>query len=188
MSERTMSMTHKERFLRYMRHEPVDRFPVWVGGPRESTLEAWKKQGLTPELLENFVEFIGIDPSRTGRFIDTRLPAPKGVAHHDTGMRPRFEERTIEVVGSKKIWIDDMGVKRLDKVRQDTPGFVTRSYLEFPVRDRDSWLEMRKRYDPNDPARILPLDGGASSPRYYENKKEDFAQSVVPEWAKVTGF
>ena len=34
--------------------------------------------------------------------------------------------------------------------------FVTRSWLSFPVGDRQSWADMKSRYNPNDPVRFPP--------------------------------
>jgi len=142
-------MTNRERFLRFMRGEEVDRPLYWYGGPRESTFNAWMKQGLRPEQRERWAEFVGEE-----RGI--------GIGKVCTLPIPPFEVKVLEKRGSKKIWIDEMGVKRVDHVDPATPGFVTRSYLEFPVKNRDDFLEMKKRHNPADPRRYLP--DGCSAP------------------------
>ena len=41
-----MTMTPRERFLETMHFGTPDRVPLVPGGPRESTLAAWRQQGL----------------------------------------------------------------------------------------------------------------------------------------------
>jgi uroporphyrinogen decarboxylase len=81
-----------------------------------------------------------------------------GLGRLDTGWLPPFEVKTLSVEGNKRIWVDSTGVKRLDAVKQPTEGFVTRQYLEFPVKNRDDFEEMKKRFDPHHPARTAELD------------------------------
>lgn len=42
-------MNSRERFLKVMRHEPVDRVPYFEEGIRDEVIEAWKKQGLSED-------------------------------------------------------------------------------------------------------------------------------------------
>ena len=76
---------------------------------------------------------------------------------------PRFDVRVLEQKGDTKVWIDEMGVTRVDHVRPATPGFVTRTYLDFPVKNRDGFLEMTQRYNPLEPMRFLPQAAEAPS-------------------------
>ena len=39
-------MNSRERFIKVMRHKPVDRVPYFEEGIRDEVIEAWKKQGL----------------------------------------------------------------------------------------------------------------------------------------------
>ena len=142
-------MTHRERFRAWMRGEDVDRVPVRYGGPRPSTFDAWRKQGLKEEQIADWQGFVGED-------------GWAGVGKVDSYPLPRFEPVTLHEDGNKKIWIDDMGAKRVDHKNPATPGFVTRSYLEFPVKNREDWEAMKPRYDAADPMRYLPE--GAKTP------------------------
>jgi len=146
-----MAMTHRERFCRWMRGEEVDRIPYWYGGPRQSTFDAWMKQGLSQWQREHWQEFTGEDGTM-------------GVGKVNTMPVPLFEKKVLERFGNKMIWIDEMGAKRIDHADPATPGFVTRSYLEFPVKNRDDFLEMKKRHDPKAPERYLPAGAEAPSP------------------------
>jgi uroporphyrinogen decarboxylase len=67
---------------------------------------------------------------------------------------PRFEEVTLQEFGDKRIWIDHLGATRVDQKNPVTPGFVTRSWLEFPVKNRKDFEEMKKRYQPDTRGRV----------------------------------
>ncbi|MBI4245299.1 MAG: hypothetical protein HY606_14515 [Planctomycetes bacterium] len=68
---------------------------------------------------------------------------------------PRFEQITLEEDEDKKIWIDELGTKRIDHKNPATPGFVTRSWLEFPVKNRSDFEKMKRRYQPDTKGRFL---------------------------------
>lgn len=140
-----MTMTARQRVIDTLHFRPTDRYPYQFGGPRTSTWQAWHLQGL-PDQLEGaaFHRWVGADVPPEDAPV---LPYP------DFQARPRFQPRTLQVVGDKKIWIDDMGVKRIDHLKPPTSGFETRRYLEFPVTDRSSFLRMAERFRP-DPARV----------------------------------
>lgn len=138
-------MTARERFRAIIHHKKPDRIYLTFGGPRASTFAAWRKQGLSQEQQARWAEFVGQDGSM-------------GLGKLDCGWIPPFEEKTLWVEGNKRIWIDSSGVKRLDAIRQPTEGFATRQYLEFPVKCKADFEEMKKRFDPHDPKRTVDLD------------------------------
>jgi uroporphyrinogen decarboxylase len=141
-------MTHRERFLAVAKGEPVDRMPYWYGGPRASTFAAWRRQGLTEELLGRWGQFTNSDPMT-------------GIGKFYCGPVPPFPEVVIREEGNYRWWRDHWGVLRKDAIRQPTDGFVTRQYLEFFVKDWDTWAEMKARMDPHSPQRTGPGgDGG----------------------------
>ena len=49
------------------------------------------------------------------------------------GIQMEGKATVIEEKAGNRLWIDCYGVKRVDAIRQATPGFFTRRYLEFPV-------------------------------------------------------
>ena len=138
-------MTERERFRAIIHHEKPDQIPFRFGGPRASTFAAWRKQGLSEEQQSGWGSFVGQGGSM-------------GIGKVNASWIPAFEEQTLSVDGNKRIWIDATGVKRLDAIRQPTEGFVTRQYLEFPVKNRADFEEMKTRFDPHDPSRTADLD------------------------------
>ncbi len=82
-------MTERERYLETLLFGRPDRIPLVPGGPRESTLAAWRTQGL-PEgvhYYEHLLELLGVEPPPK---IDRLRP---GVSFR---MMPEFEEKVIE--------------------------------------------------------------------------------------------
>ncbi|MCM8768737.1 MAG: hypothetical protein NC911_03520 [Candidatus Omnitrophica bacterium] len=112
-------MTNRERFIRTMNYQPVDRRPLHVVGPWPETLTRWKKEGL-PEGMDVHV-YLGVQPLRSvyvGGF---------------TGPWPPFEQKVIEESGGVKISIDNYG--RKVKTLVDTPSVF--EFLEYPVKSPD---------------------------------------------------
>jgi len=60
-------MNSRERFLATMLFGTPDRIPYHFGGPRESTFNAWYKQGLPREI--NWSKFVGFDHWKGCRLI-----------------------------------------------------------------------------------------------------------------------
>ena len=141
-------MTPRERFYAIARRQPVDRMPYAFGGPRGSTFAAWRRQGLSAEQQARWHTFTGTDGAT-------------GVGKLYCGPVPPLEERVLEENGNYRIWVDHWGVKRLDAIRQPTDGFVTRSYLDFPVKCSADFARMKERFDPHSPPRTGPGGDGA---------------------------
>ncbi|MHB0874731.1 MAG: uroporphyrinogen decarboxylase family protein [Anaerolineae bacterium] len=133
-------MNDRERFLAVMRFAPVDRVPYSFGGPREATMSAWHYQGLKRGV--NLREATGADDWR-GLPVDM-LPLP------------RFDQVTLQEYDDKRIWIDELGTTRLDHKNPATPGFVTRTWLDFPVKTRADFAQMKRRYSADAPGRFGP--------------------------------
>ena len=143
-------MTPRERFLCTMLGGTPDRIPYCFGGPRQSTFEAWYRQGLPRDL--DFGRFVGMDHWE-GLPVDF-MPVP------------RYEQVTLEEGPRHRIWIDELGAKRIDHKKLPTPGFVTRTWLEFPVKTREDFRRMvEERYDPHSPQRY-PANWEEIVPRY----------------------
>ena len=137
-------MTQRERFLRIARHEDVDRIPYMFGGPRASTFAAWRRQGLSEEQQRTWGSLIGQDSmAGPGKFY--------------TAIWPLFEEKLIKEEGNIRTWVDGWGQTRQDAIHQPTAGFATRRYLDFYIKGRAEWEEIKRRLDPHSPERTQPL-------------------------------
>ncbi|MFI5385277.1 MAG: uroporphyrinogen decarboxylase family protein [Fimbriimonadales bacterium] len=139
-------MNSRERFLTLIQGKRPDRMPFWYGGPRTSTFAAWRRQGLSQDQQNRWGEFVTEEGFR-------------GIGKLDFEPLPRFEEIILKEEGNERTWIDHYGVKRIDAIHQPTAGFSTRRYLEFPIKDRDSFRKYAERYDPRTPERYEPVPG-----------------------------
>lgn len=131
-------MLPRERYLNTLMFKPVDRIPLMEWPIRKSTMDAWVQQGY-PENT----------PSQGFFNLDTQhMNVPINMS-----MLPCFKEKIIEQNEDYKIWQDYLGATRKDFLKDATPGFVTRSWLDFPVKKREDFIDMKKRYDANHPDR-----------------------------------
>ncbi|OPZ31004.1 MAG: Uroporphyrinogen decarboxylase (URO-D) [Lentisphaerae bacterium ADurb.BinA184] len=141
-------MTHRECFLKVLACEPTPWVPNYELGCWGQTVERWWREGMPPgrsrvgstDMFEGEPLF-GLDR--------------RAFARLNTGMIPGFEyevlaedEETITARHANGIVTRALktGTVRDTRMSMDT-------YLSFPVRDRQSWAELKRRYDPDLPVR-----------------------------------
>lgn len=158
-------MTPRERFIETLLFGRPDRVPFLPGEPRESTLQAWREQGLPPDRRYLDEVHIRIDRRRAekglppGDFLPRRPLAELGVSFQ---MIPMFEEKVLEHKDGHYIVRDWMGAiteisDRYDYTYLRLPkDFVTRKWHKFPVQSWADWDDMRWRFDARDPKRFPP--------------------------------
>jgi len=146
-------MTPRERFVNTLTFQPSDRIPFMPGGGRESTLAAWRRQGL-PEDVEPMayaMEQLGIAPQAATPLHDVGV---------DFRMIPQFEEKIIEHANGHYIVQDWKGniceiSDRYDpSYLRHAKDFVTRRWISCPVQRRDDWEQIKQRYDAEAPERF----------------------------------
>ncbi len=140
-------MTERQRFRETLTFGRPDRVFLDPGRPRESTLRAWRQQGL-PEGADWFAYLmvhLGI-PYEPGDTLDL------GVSFK---MIPTFEEKVLEHRDGHYIVQDWMGAITEISDEYDytyirsAKDFVTRKWHRFPVQNRHDWEEqITWRYDP----------------------------------------
>ncbi len=135
-------MLQRERYIRTLTFQAVDRPPLVEWPIRTGTMNAWLAQGY-PKGVEP-ARLFGLDTLEIG-------PPIQG------GMLPAFEETILEDNGQYRIWQDALGAVRKDFSADSTPGFVTRSWLKFAVEGWQDFAGMQKRYDAANPARYEEL-------------------------------
>ncbi len=130
-------MNAQERFLETLNFGKPDRLPLmefmyyWP-----ETLERWQQEGLPAGV--DLVEYFGYD-----RF--EFLPV-------DFNFLPPFEVEVFEEDEETRIVRDATGVIK----REFKHGSAMPHYLEFPIKTRRDFLELKERLDPDDPARYPP--------------------------------
>jgi hypothetical protein len=144
----------RERFRAALLFGKPDKVPLMPGFPRESTLAAWRQQGLPEgaDYYQTLLATLGIEPERT------KPPVDLGVSFR---MIPTFEEKVLEHRDGHYIVQDWMGniteiSDRYDYTYiREAKDFVTRKWHSAPVRNRRDWEEKIKwRYDPHHPERF----------------------------------
>ena len=152
-------MTARERFVRTLLFQDVDRIPLEPGWGRESTLAAWHTQGLSAGVhdaaeaaAEAYREAGGCLPlPQTGE------PFPV-----DSRMIPRFEEKVLEQRGDTQIVQDwkgnvcEISSRFGTRHLREAIDFVTRRWIRCPVESRADWPDLARRYDARDPSRLPP--------------------------------
>ena len=144
-------MNMRKRYREAILFGNPDKIPLALGGPRESTLKAWKSQGLDRPYGDALAETLGIPKDA---LLKTEYLAVS------TRMIPAYEPVILEHKDGHYLIQDHMGatVEISDEfdpsyLRQ-AKDFVTRKWHKFPVETRDDWLEMKSRYDPENPERV----------------------------------
>jgi hypothetical protein len=146
-------MTERERFLETVLFGKPDRIPFQPGGPRESTLAAWRRQGL-PEGVnwhDFLLETLGIERHTK---VDRAQPSL------NFRMIPEFEEKILQrrertlIVQDWKGNICEISDRYDTRYLRDAIDFVTRRWIKCPVATREDWEQMKTRYRVGSPARF----------------------------------
>jgi uroporphyrinogen decarboxylase len=140
-------MTPRQRFIETLTFGQPDRTPFEPGGPRESTLQRWRQEGLPAGVSWRaaLLEEIGVDPAELGgEYVQLDV---------DFRLVPQFDEKVLEKRNGHLIvqdWkgnvceiSDEFDVSYLRSARD----FVTRRWIRCPVETRDDWERMKSRYD-----------------------------------------
>jgi len=138
-------MTDRERFLNIMEFKSVDRYPNYELGVWGQAIDRWYSEGLPRDVCYwNWFEgepYFGIDK--------------RGFIPVKAGMIPGFDEETIEETERYIVFRDSIG--RLRKAMKEGTVRGTRpsmdQYLDFPVKDKRSFEELKKGYNPYSPVR-----------------------------------
>lgn len=156
-------MTPRERFKAVIHFRKPDVLP-WSENFYDETLVRWFPEGLPAEeltviewemvrrsglLLLNWPAVLGFDPySYFGCQDLWSCPVPV-----DTGPIPRFKQRVVREDDRYMDLLTKTGavLRRLKGAKY--AWYSMPMFLEFPVRDRKTWEEYKKRLDPNDPRR-----------------------------------
>lgn len=117
-------LTPRERLIRVVKREPVDRGFAWQDGLWSETGQRWASEGMPP----------GHTLGRDGLYAWDAL----GV---NIGFCPPWQEGLVKDEGATQLIRDEYGViKRVWKGKSGMPQFVS-----FPVADRDDWERVKPR-------------------------------------------
>ena len=146
-------MTPRQRYTETLTFGSPDKIPFAPGGPRDSTLAVWRRQGLPQEVSwqSHLLEILQIEPEKAG------APVDLGVEFR---MIPQFEEKVLDHKNGHYIvqdWkgniceiSDEFDVSYLRNAKD----FVTRRWLRCPVENRDDFERIKRRYRLDSPGRF----------------------------------
>ena len=155
-------MNTREMFLKTILFEKPDRIPLTPGGGRRSTRARWHKEGL-PEGTTDIPRYAYQEAGGKLEWLPYGPAAGEEeglVFGYDQLMIPQFEEKVIErkersqIVQDWKGNICEISNEFTTEYLRRAIDFVTRSWVKCPVESRADWEDMKRRYDPDDPARL----------------------------------
>jgi len=134
------TLTERERFLRYMRFEAVDRVPLMDMGVWPETLERWHTEGLPKWVreLRHLEDYLDLDRSFNLNWLPIR-----------TGVFPEFEEEILEETEEDCVLRDANGVVMR---RRKRAGSIPH-YIRFPIETEADYEALLARLDGADPER-----------------------------------
>ncbi|MGB9806605.1 MAG: uroporphyrinogen decarboxylase family protein [Thermoproteota archaeon] len=152
-------MNARERFLETALFGNPDKVPLNLGDVRPATLKRWINEGF-PEKT-SVSKFFGFDVCGVGfREVASSpsegLPWSPSTNKVNLGPIPPFEYKIIKEDERYRVWVDNLGIKQmgfLNDWKNGWSGFATRVFIDFPVKSRKDFLEVKKRYDPKTPDR-----------------------------------
>ena len=146
-------MNARQRFRETLLFGNPDKIPLSPGGPRESTLREWRKQGLPEDVNWHtyLLDLLGVkrEPQKPSVSL--------GVSFK---MIPTFEEKVLEHRNGHYVVQDWMGAITEISDKYDytyirsARDFVTRKWHKFPVESREDWENMKWRYSVNSEGRF----------------------------------
>jgi len=157
-------LNDRERFLATVSFRKTDRYPYWELGIWGQTYERWLREGLSREELEG--DWFRGEPRFAG--LDKRDFIPLNL-----GPIPGFEEKIIFEDERYMVFRDKWG--RVRRALKEGEAHGTRmsmdTYMDFFVKDRESFHELKKHFDPYDPRRY---------PSNWEDLKEKWRSRDYP--------
>jgi uroporphyrinogen decarboxylase len=169
--------TTRERFLNVFQYREVDHVPDVEFGYWTETLRRWHNEGLPRWVTDDTKAnaFFGFEGRRSEIPIGEKVPLGF-VDFHLVVPFKRFKREVLKEDERTIVIRDEIGVVSIQwkyGVSESIP-----RYLEFPVKDRDSWEEYKARFD---------LDG-IEYPKDWEVIKERYVERTYPLGIDAGGY
>ena len=133
-------MTPKERFMRTLTFQSVDHVTMMEIGVWGHTRERWIREGMPEDANTGFMH-------RGSDYF--RLEGYETVQPNAIGPYPPRESQTLEETDEYLLFVDGMGRTRRALKTGTVAGtrMSMDTYIDFPVKDRASFVELSKGYD-----------------------------------------
>ena len=138
-------LSHRERFLRTLRFEPVDRLPDYEFSAWQQTIDRWLQEGLPPcpNATSGPLEaYFDVDTAEFGPNLTVR-----------NGLCPSFDKVVLEEKGDHQI-VQDADGTIAEQLRPELGASIPH-YIRHAIQTRADWQKIRdERLDPNHPDRL----------------------------------
>ena len=173
------AFTHRERLLRTLRFQPVDRVPDLEFAAWVQTIERWRQEGMAVYATTAWGpirDYFGTDDDEYGPGLPIKV-----------GLEPRFERTILENRGTHHIIQDEDGAIS-EQLKPELGASIPR-YLRYAIESRADWERMRdERLDPNHPGRIPRyLDALVRRLDHREEMMEHLTQLTLTVLGKLAG-
>ncbi|OGS22005.1 MAG: hypothetical protein A2252_08285 [Elusimicrobia bacterium RIFOXYA2_FULL_39_19] len=153
-------MTQRERFLKTMNFEQVDRVPDMEFGYWEETIERWYGEGLNHRVGDE-----GFNQMESELYFSLEQHPTMPVRVNFT---PGFEEKILEDDGNQIIMQDYEGIT----YKKSKHGRSIPQFLKFPIENRQDWEKIKKEQ--------LRIDDPDRYPQKWELFKKGWAKRDYP--------
>jgi hypothetical protein len=141
------SLSHRERFLRTLQFQPVDRLPDLEFGAWQQTIDRWQQEGMTaaPNAVHGVLDlYFNVDSSEWGPGLNVR-----------NGLCPAFDKIVLEERGTHQI-VQDADGTIAEQIRPELGASIPH-YIRHAIVTRADWQKIRdERLDPDNPDRFPP--------------------------------
>lgn len=152
-------MNARERFLETALFGNPDKIPLRLREPRPATRARWIMEGMPSNL--SAAEYFGFKNCSL-QSVDIAYWPQEGFEYKpperaiNLGPIPPFEYRVIREDERYRIWIDSLGITQMgftDDWKNGWTGFATRTFIDFPVKTKEDFEKIKRRYNPSEPER-----------------------------------
>ena len=145
------TLSDRDRFLRLMRYQTIDRVPYHETPLWGQTIDRWYREGMPPVEREDALlgpmglysgsEFFGLDRRE---YVDVRLDA-----------QPPLPETILEETERYRVFVDEEGTTRkaLKVGESRSMRMSMDTFVDFPAKNREEWARFKRRFDPRTPLR-----------------------------------
>ncbi len=145
----TETLTHRERLLRTLRNQPVDRLPDLEFGAWNQTNDRWSQEGMDLASCKGLSRpyycidrYVGADDDEYGPMLNVNV-----------GLLPSFDEKVLEDRGHSEI-IQDRDGAVSEQLKSEFGASIPR-YIRYAIKNRADWERMcAERLDPEHPERL----------------------------------
>jgi len=142
-----------DRYYRVFTYQQVDRVPDVEFGYWPQTIRRWLAEGMPLEL----------SPDEASSMFSSKVDAHFGFENEGfvvdlrLAMNPPFEEEILQRKGESVIMRDSAGIVAERYLNDSDLSSIPR-FLEFPVKTRDDWEQLKPRYRLDEPFRDIPAE------------------------------